>query len=66
MKKAELADCIARKHRVSQSAAADLVDRVVTDLVKALKHGKPAAIPGLGTLALGTQKSGRKSPGKRG
>lgn len=64
MKKAELADCIARKHRVSQSEAADLVDRVVTDLVKALKQGKPVAIPGLGTLGPGAEKPNRKGAGK--
>lgn len=50
MKKQALTRRLARDARLSQPAAADLVDRVVADLVKELKKGQPVSVPGLGTL----------------
>lgn len=50
MKKEELANRVARSRRLSPSKAADLVDRIVADLVRELRKGRPVDLPGLGTL----------------
>lgn len=50
MKKEELANRVARSQRLSPSKAADLVDRIVADLVRELRKGHPVELPGLGTL----------------
>ena len=55
MKKSELAKEAALLSGVEPGAAADQLDRAVNTLVRALKSGRPARLPGLGTI----------SPGKR-
>ncbi len=53
MKKPDLADAIARLRRLPKAAAADQVDRAIHQIIKALRHGHPARLPGLGTLEPG-------------
>ncbi len=55
MKKNELAARLARQSRLTKAAAADHLDRVVHEILKRLKRGKPAALPGLGTFTPGTK-----------
>ena len=50
MKRTDLAQQIARETRTSPAEAADHLDKVVHDLIRKLKHGKRAALPGLGDL----------------
>ena len=53
MKKAELANHEARRQRVAPGDAADQMDRAVNQIVKGLRSGKPAQLPGLGTIQPG-------------
>jgi nucleoid DNA-binding protein len=55
MKKSELARDVARRHGVEPGAAADQLDRVVNQIVQALRRGQSARLPGLGTLDPGKQ-----------
>lgn len=55
MKKAELANHEARRQRVAPGNAADQMDLVVNKIIRALRSGRPAELPGLGII----------SPGKR-
>ncbi len=48
MKKLALAELLAKQTNVSTGAAADDLDRVVHDILKNLRKGKPASVPGLG------------------
>ena len=50
MKNRELAKRLAKDTRLTPQAAADLLDRVVTEIIQKLKRGQPAKIPGLGTI----------------
>lgn len=50
MKKAVLSRKIARISHVPPAAAADHVDSIVSGLVRKLRQGEPARIPGLGLL----------------
>jgi nucleoid DNA-binding protein len=50
MKKHELTKAIAREQRLRTSQVADGLDRLIHDLVKSLRQGKPAELPGLGKL----------------
>ncbi len=50
MKKEELAKQVARSRGLSPSKAADLVDRIVADLIRELRKGRSVDLPGLGTL----------------
>ena len=50
MKKPALVKELARTNRVQPADAADQVDRVVDQLLRALRAGKPARLPGLGTI----------------
>lgn len=72
MKKSDIAQQIARETGVSQGEAADQLDEVVTAILKTLKKGESANLPGLGRLRrdvkLGlrfTQTPPRRSDGKR-
>ena len=56
MKKAELANHEARRLRVAPGNAADQMDSVVNRIVKALRRGQPAELPGLGII----QPSGKR------
>ena len=53
MKKAELANQEARRQRVAPGNAADQMDRVVNQIIRALRSGRPAELPGLGIIQPG-------------
>lgn len=46
---------LAKESRMTAGAAADQVDRILSDLQKRVRKGKSASLPGLGTF-----RSGRK------
>ena len=46
---------LAKESRMTAGAAADQVDRILSDLQKRMRKGKSASLPGLGTF-----RSGRK------
>jgi nucleoid DNA-binding protein len=50
MKKRELAQHAAELQGVAPAKAADRVDRAVNRIIRALKNGQSARLPGLGTL----------------
>ena len=52
MKKLALAELLAKQTNVSTGAAADDLDRVVHHILKNLRKGKPASVPGLGKFSL--------------
>jgi nucleoid DNA-binding protein len=53
MKKAELAAKLAEQTHLSKAEAADQLDRVVHEIVRKLRKGKPARLPGLGSFRPG-------------
>ncbi len=53
MKKTELAKAVARQNRLKTGEAADQMDRAVTQIIRALKRGQPARLPGLGVITPG-------------
>ena len=53
MKKSDLVKQIADKNGVNGGDAADQVDRVVNRIIRTLRGGKPARLPGLGTISPG-------------
>ena len=53
MKKAELANHEGRRQRVAPGQAADQMDRVVNQIIRALRSGRAAELPGLGTIQPG-------------
>jgi nucleoid DNA-binding protein len=53
MKKAELANNEARRQRVAPEDAADQMDSAVNEIIRALRSGQPARLPGLGTIQPG-------------
>jgi nucleoid DNA-binding protein len=53
MKQSDLAREVAKEHGVKAGDAADELDRVVTQIVRTLKSGRPAHLPGLGTISPG-------------
>jgi nucleoid DNA-binding protein len=55
MKKEQVARKLAKESRITAGAAADQVDRILSDLQKRMRKGKSASLPGLGTF-----RSGRK------
>ncbi|MCW5977083.1 MAG: HU family DNA-binding protein [Bryobacteraceae bacterium] len=60
MKKSELAKRIANERRISQAKAADCIDSAVHQILKKLRCGEPASLPGLGTLTPGAKPGFRK------
>jgi nucleoid DNA-binding protein len=50
MKKSDLARDVARQRGVKAGDAADEMDRVVNQIIRTLKRGHPAHLPGLGTI----------------
>jgi nucleoid DNA-binding protein len=48
MKKSDIAQQIARETGVTQGEAADQLDEVVTSILRTLKKGRSANLPGLG------------------
>jgi nucleoid DNA-binding protein len=53
MKKSDLARDIARRRGLKASDAADQMDCVVNQIIRTLKAGRPARLPGLGTITPG-------------
>lgn len=53
MNKAELATHEGRRQRIATGNAADQMDKVVSRIVRALRSGQPAELPGLGTIEPG-------------
>ena len=65
MKKSDLARDMAKRNGVKPGDAADQMDRAVTQIVRTLKGGHPARLPGLGTISPGkhwTFKQERNEP----
>ena len=50
MKKEQLARRLAKESHISTAAAADQVDRVVNEILKRVRGGQSACLPGLGTF----------------
>ena len=55
MKKQELARDVAKRNGLRTGDAADQMDRVVSQIIRTLKRGRPARLPGLGTITPGRQ-----------
>jgi nucleoid DNA-binding protein len=53
MKKPALAREVARRRGLKTCDAADQMDRVVNQIIRTLKSGRPARLPGLGTITPG-------------
>jgi nucleoid DNA-binding protein len=53
MTKNDLARRLAKQSRLPKAVAADQLDRVVHDILKNLRQGKPVSLPGLGTFTPG-------------
>jgi hypothetical protein len=50
MKREQLARRLARQSGISPAAAADQLDRVLNDILKRVRRGQSAPLPGLGTF----------------
>jgi len=55
MKNSSLVKQIAGKNGVNTGEAAEQMDRVVNRIIRTLRGGKPARLPGLGTITPGKQ-----------
>lgn len=70
MKRQQLARRLARESGISPGAAADQLDRVLNDILKRVRHGQSAALPGLGIFWPGPKPEfyfeGGLPPGARG
>ena len=55
MKKADLIKQVASQSGVAPGAAADQMDKAVHQILRALRSGKAARLPGLGTIRPGKQ-----------
>ncbi len=53
MKKEQVARRLARESHMSPGAAADQLDRILNDLLKRVRNGESASLPGLGTFRSG-------------
>jgi nucleoid DNA-binding protein len=53
MNKSELVTRLAEQTHLSKAEAADQLDRVVHQIVRNLRQGKPARLPGLGSFRPG-------------
>jgi len=57
MTKDELARRLAKNSRMTTAAAADQLDRVVSEMLKRVRKGQSASLPGLGTFRLGSNEA---------
>jgi len=62
MKKEQLAKRLAKESRVSTAAAADQVDRIVSDLLMRVRRGEVASLPGLGSFQPDSQQDFQFDP----
>jgi Bacterial DNA-binding protein len=53
MKKEQLARQLAKESGITPGAAADQVDRIVSDILQRVRRGQSASLPGLGTFRSG-------------
>jgi nucleoid DNA-binding protein len=53
MKKPEIAKRLARRSKSSVCEAADHLDGVVDDILRKVKRGEPALLPGVGSFSCG-------------
>jgi nucleoid DNA-binding protein len=53
MKKKQVARRLAKESRMTEGAAADQMDRIMSDLRKKMGKGQSASLPGLGTFRPG-------------
>lgn len=53
MKKEQLAKQLAKESHIAPAAAADQVDRILNDILKRVRKGRSASLPGLGTFLPG-------------
>jgi len=53
MKKEQVARRLAKESHMSPGAAADQIDRILNDLLKQVRKGESASLPGLGTFRPG-------------
>jgi Bacterial DNA-binding protein len=53
MKKAQLVKRLAKESGISPAAAADQLDGILTGLLRQIRHGHSASLPGLGTFLPG-------------
>jgi nucleoid DNA-binding protein len=60
MTKADLIKQVSRQHGVPPGTAADQMDRAVHTILRALRSGHPARLPGLGTITPGKRWSFRQ------
>jgi nucleoid DNA-binding protein len=65
MKKSDLIREVARQQGVAPGTAADQMDRAVSRLVRALRQGRPARLPGLGTISPGKRWTFSEEPHER-
>jgi hypothetical protein len=55
MKREQLARRLARESGITPAAAADQLDRILNDILKRVRRGQSASLPGLGTFWPGPQ-----------
>jgi nucleoid DNA-binding protein len=65
MKKSDLIKQMASQHGVEPGTAADQMDKAVNQLLRALRSGHPARLPGLGTISPGKRWVFRQEPNER-
>jgi hypothetical protein len=65
MKKRELAEQVAKSQGIAPAAAADRMDQAVNQIVRALRKGQSARLPGLGTITPGKRWVLRRESGER-
>jgi|HubBroStandDraft_1064217.scaffolds.fasta_scaffold163076_2 nucleoid DNA-binding protein len=53
MKKEQIARRMAKESHITTAAAADQLDRIVSDILKRIRKGETASIPGLGSFRAG-------------
>jgi nucleoid DNA-binding protein len=66
MEKNDFTKRFAQRTRSTRAVAADQVDRVVNDLLRRLRAGKAASLPGLGTLLPPVSDAKSQIPNARG
>jgi hypothetical protein len=55
MKREQLARRLAKEAGITPAAAADQLDRILSDILKRVRRGQSASLPGLGTFWPGPQ-----------
>jgi nucleoid DNA-binding protein len=62
MKKEQVARRLAKESHITTGAAADQVDRILNDLLKRVRQGQSASLPGLGTFRSGRDQDFKFDP----